>query len=288
MSPLSHLIATNLNLTADASPVGHASEYGNGPFTAASTVTGLAPGITSTPSSAQGNFVISSTAVGAANANPYMVMVNVTDNPIMVSSQSQQVVPARTVTKTYTHMVHPPLQLAQSLGRSWPDGVNGRAYGTGTGCTGGACASAVYTATNGLGGYVWPGSMPASISAITGMSCPAVATGSATYTCSATSVTAAPAAAGAASVTYKPSVTVTDTGNTATPPATATSDPLSARTDTLNVDAPLLATLTQNREHEPRQLDSGSRRKELWSDWRSSYVHGDGRPGGWRYGRGSV
>lgn len=237
-SPLSQLVVTNLNLTADTAPVGHGSEYGNGPFTAA-TISGLAPGISTTGS---GNLAVTASSVGAAGN--YTVMVSVTDSPITVVGQAQAVVPARTATKTFTQVVHPPIQLAQSLGATWPDAVHGRAYGMGTGCTGGNCAPAVYTATNGLGGYVWPATAPASVSAA-GLSCPAVATGSATYTCTAASITGGSATPGAASQTYNPNVAVTDTGNTATPAATATSDPLSARTDAVVVDAPLLESLTQ-------------------------------------------
>ena len=91
---------------------------------------------------------------------------------------------------------------------------------------------------DGLGGYVWPSATPASVSAVSGMSCPAVATGSSSYTCSATSVTAGSATAGAAAASFSPSVTVTDTANTATPAATVTTDPASTRTDKIFVNAP--------------------------------------------------
>jgi hypothetical protein len=155
--------------------------------------------------------------------------------------------PANVVSSSIT--VNPQIQLAQSLGTNWPDAVNGRAYGSPaggpsvTGCTGGtgACAPAVYSATGGLGGYHWP-TTPASILAITGMSCSVVST---TYQCSAADIAAAPSAAGATSQSYSPSATVTDTPNAATPAANTTTDPASTRTDTLWVDAPLLATLTQ-------------------------------------------
>jgi len=173
--------------------------------------------------------------------------------------------PANAVTTSI--LVNPQIQLAQSLGATWPDAVNGRSYGSAsTGCTGTtlspACAPAVYSATGGLGGYVWPGAT-SSLSGITGMTCPAVAVGSATYTCSATTITAPPTTSipGPASITYSPSVTVTDTPNAATPAATpgATgTDPLSTRTDTLTVDAPLLATLTQGTRTTPiTYLDAG-------------------------------
>ena len=241
MSPLSQLVVTNLNTTADASPVGHASEFGNGPLAATSNLAGLAGGMSSTVTTGQGNVAVTSTAVTGA-PNTYTVMVSVTDTPIMVSTQSSPVVPARTATKMYTLVVHPPAQLTQSLGTTWPDAVNGRPYGTGTGCAGGACAPAVYTASNGLGNYSWPGTIPASLSGLGGMSC--VAAGN-TYTCSSSKITGGPSAPGAASTPLTITALVNDGGNTATPPATATTDPQSSITSTLVVDAPLLGGLTQ-------------------------------------------
>jgi len=109
-----------------------------------------------------------------------------------------------------------------------------------------------------LGGVRVAGINPAAIAAITGMACPVVAVGSATYTCSATAITAPPAAAGAASVSYAPSALVTDTANAATPAATTTTDPASMRTDTLFVNAPLLVTLTQNAITNPPSLIPGA------------------------------
>ena len=132
--------------------------------------------------------------------------------------------------------IHPQITLAQSLGTAWPDAVSGRAYGSGSNCTGGACAPAVYSATNGLGGYVWPAATPATIAAITGMSCTVVTTN---YSCGAATVTAPPTTAGAAAISYSPSAVVTDTANAATPAATVASDPNSTRTDTVFVDSPL-------------------------------------------------
>jgi hypothetical protein len=161
--------------------------------------------------------------------------------------------------------VNPQITLGQSLGTTWQDAVHGRAFGSPpaspvTGCTGGNCAAAVYsvTAGQGLAPYVWP-STPASLSGL-GMSC--TSSTNPTYTCNATSISAAPSAVGGTSITYTgsganpgPSVTVTDTANPTTPAATATpgctqnattcTDPSSTRTDTITVDAPLLVTLTQ-------------------------------------------
>jgi hypothetical protein len=241
---LSQIVATNLNGTADTNPVGHVGEFGNGPFTSASFVSGLPPSFIYSVVSGQSSFAISSTAVGAPNT--YVVTVSITDNPITVSTQSVPVVPARTMSRSYIQTVVAPVQLAQSLGTQWPDAVNGRAYGgSATGCSGSgsaACASAAYTASGGLGGYVWPATLPSSLAAITGMAC---AASGGTYVCSAAKVTAGSSTPGGASTTLSPSVTVTDTANTATPAATPLSDPLSTRTDALVVDAPLSETLTQ-------------------------------------------
>jgi hypothetical protein len=182
----------------------------------------------------------------AASATSYPLSLTVTDT-------ANPAVPNGSATSTTSLLVNPQMQLAQSLSANWPDAVNGRAYGSGSNCTGGNCAPATYTATYGLGGYVWP-TTPASILAITGMSCSVVST---TYQCSAADITAAPSAAGATSQSYSPSATVTDTPNAATPAATVATDPNSTRTDTLWVDAPLLATLNQNGSTNPGTLIPG-------------------------------
>ena len=217
------------NLSATAPPTVGASTSGNGPL-AVCALPLPTPGLATTPAAAQSQCMLSSPSVGAAGAAS--ISVSVTDSPIMVSTQTRPVVPANTITKPLPLTVHPQIQLAQSLTAHWPDAVSGRAYASGSGCSGGLCAQAIYSATNGLGGYVWPSTTPSSISAITGMSCPAVTTGSATYTCSAANISA-PAQ------TYSPSVTVTDTANTATPAAAVGTDPLSMRTDMINVNAAL-------------------------------------------------
>ena len=242
---------TSLAATEPAT-VGSGSALGNGPLTACTLlVTPSNPGLVATVNAAQSECLISSAGVTGSGGS-YSVTVTTTDTAITASSAT--VVPAGAMSKMFSLTVHPSIALAQSLTPNtpgvWPDAVSGRGYGSGAGCTAGNCAPAVYTATGGLSGagltgYVWPAATPASISSVTGMSCPAVAVGSATYTCSAAKITAAPTSAGAAAASYSPSVTVTDTANQATPPATTTSDPQSTRTDVLWVDAPLLATLNQ-------------------------------------------
>ena len=108
---------------------------------------------------------------------------------LSVSDSGNATTPPGSAPSTTSLPINSPIQLSQSLGTVWPEAVNGRAYGSGSNCTEGACAPAVYSATNGLGGYVWPSTIPASIAAITGMSCAVVPT---TYSCSASVMTAAP------------------------------------------------------------------------------------------------
>jgi len=235
-------VTTTLAATTPAT-VG-ASTSGNGPIATGGCSPTASP-FSVTPSNPALSIAISATAanqcaitspavsVVAANTT-YSVKISVIDNPITVSTQTRAVVPANTITKTISLTVHPPISLAQTLGAHWPDAVEGRSYGSAAnGCTGttGACAAAIYTASNGLGGYVWPSTIPASLSALAPMACTPAAT---TYTCN-----TANAAVTATTGVYAPSVTVSDTANTATPAATVSTDPLSTRTDAVNVDAPI-------------------------------------------------
>jgi hypothetical protein len=135
--------------------------------------------------------------------------------------------PADTATDTHTINIQPKVVLAQSLGASWPAAVQNRSYG------GGGFSNAVFSATGGIGSYVFPSTTPTSFPHSTDFSC---VTASSTYTCSAVSVTAAPA-------TYNPQVVVKDTGNTSTPASSTSTDPGSQTTAaTLVVDAPLTLT----------------------------------------------
>ena len=126
-----------------------------------------------------------------------------------------------------TLTIDEPLALNINLGNTWPDAVTGRTFGTGSDCAPGGtatCTAAVYTASNGISPYVFPGSTPASFPG--GFSCVAGAT---TYTCTSANVTATIGS-------FSPSVAATDTGNASTPAATIASDPLSTITSTVTVD----------------------------------------------------
>ncbi len=232
-SACSQVVTTSLAATEPAI-AGSGSALGNGPVSACAVpaVGASNPNISTAVAATASECVISSTAVGAAGSYTAFT-VSVTDTPISISGQSTPVVPSRTITKTFTLAVDTPLQITQSLGATWPAAVNGRAYGSGSGCSGGLCASAVYTVTGGLAPYIWPAATPTSIST-TGLSCTA---SSATYTCSTAKITAA---AGP----YSPSVAVSDTANQATPGGTPTTDPNSSLTGSLTVNAGLSGTQT--------------------------------------------
>lgn len=138
---------------------------------------------------------------------------------------------ANAIDASKTLTINAKLSLASSLGATWPNAVTSRAYGTGNGCTPtSACSAEVFTASNGIGAFTFPGSTPGSFPA--GFNC---ASGATTYTCTAANVTAA--AAG-----FNPSVTVVDAGNASTPAATIATDPASQFTANLTVGGALTLT----------------------------------------------
>ena len=233
VAPLSQPEATNIGTTQGGLTVG------NAPLTACTlvSVTPSNPGLAVALDATKTQCLLSSSSLTAPGT--FSLTVSATETQITDSVTGVLAVPAASttpVTSTLPLVANPPITLAVNLGSSWPNAVSDRLYGSGSGCSGagGACVPAIYTATGGLGGYVFPASTPGSMPA--GIVCPAVS-GSATYTCSAP----APGIA-AAPGTYSPSVTVTDTANAATPAATTATDPLSTRTDTLTVNAEMSVT----------------------------------------------
>jgi hypothetical protein len=226
VSPLSQPEATNIGTTQGGLTVGSA------PLEACTlvSVTPSNPGLTVALDATKTQCLLSSPSLTAAGT--FAVTVSAFEAHISDSVTGALAVPPGSVSSAALPLVVTlPITLDVNQGSSWTDAVRNRPYGSGAGCTGGTCVPVIYLAAGGLGGYVFPASTPASMPA--GMVCPAVS-GSATYTCTAPApgISAAPGM-------YNPSVTVTDTGNSATPPATAASDPLSTRTDTLVVAAPL-------------------------------------------------
>ena len=206
VAPLSQPDATNIGTTQGGITVG------NGPLTACSlaSVTPSNPGLTVALDATKTQCFLSSTSL--TTAGTFAVTVSAAETQITDSVTGALAVPAASanpVTSVLQLVANPPFTLAVNQGSSWASAVTNRPYGSGAGCTGGACVPPIYTATGGLGGYAFPATTPATMPA--GMACSAVS-GSATYTCSAPApgITAAPG-------TYNPSVTVSDTGNTAAP-----------------------------------------------------------------------
>lgn len=206
VAPLSQPEATNIGGTQGGLTIGNAPLTGCAFVSVTPSNPGLSVGLDSTKTQC----LLSSAALTATGT--FGVTVSATETQIIDPATGVVAVPAAATTpvaSTLSLVANPPLTLAVNRGSSWPTAVSNRPYGSGTGCTGtgGACLAAIYTATGGLGGYLFPATTPASMPS--GLVCPAVS-GSATYTCSAPVITAVPG-------TYNPSITVTDAGNTATP-----------------------------------------------------------------------
>ena len=181
---------------------------GLGTYSAAATVTAAPGGVTGTWTCAftSPNYNCSSSSVGGSGASTLTVVGSDVAN---ASTPAATLVtdPASQATANLT--VGDPLQLTPPV--SIPDGVTNREYGTGTGCLPGpACAPLTYTAANGISPYSFTLSgFP------TGIGC---SQSSATYSCSAVSVT------GAAN-TYNPQVGVTDSANASTPASSPVNSP---------------------------------------------------------------
>ncbi len=118
---------------------------------------------------------------------------------------------------TVSLTVNPVLQLTLTPSSPPPDAVTGRSYGTAAApnCAGGkACSPIVFTATFGTGSYTFPSATPADLSTA-GFTCPAVS--GATYSCTATNVSAT------AAVDLS-TVSVKDVANASTPATTSPVD----------------------------------------------------------------
>ncbi|HEY6467401.1 MAG TPA: YncE family protein [Candidatus Acidoferrales bacterium] len=196
---------------------------GNGPVGAknycALTVTPALPSLTMTQVAGTNNCMLQGTGVLAA-AGSYKVSIALTDNPIVDPETNLAAVPANTIAgaSNASLNVGSPLKIAaqaDGVSATPPAAVQGRAYGTGTGCSGGACEPLTYLATGGL-----PSVEPADPYLFTdsglsasGLTCTATAPSTvAKTTCSGT--------AGAPATTNF-SVTVDDAGNLATPGGSA-------------------------------------------------------------------
>lgn len=129
---------------------------------------------------------------------------------LTASDTANTATPAGTLTNTSVSLsIAQPLTLTLTSGAP-PPAVFGRAYATGSGCSGGTCAPVVYAIANGTGVY------PPSASLITGAGSFSCALSASAYDCASTSITLNP---GASPATETLNVSVNDVANAATPSA---------------------------------------------------------------------
>ena len=176
---------------------------------------------------------------GTLTAGSYKVGISVTDSPIMDPETGLQAVPSNTVSvaTNVTLNVGAPLHLAannDAVSATPPNAVQGRAYGTGAGCSGGSCLPLTYLATGGLPSVETADSYTFTNSAAltsAGVTC----SGSASSAVAKTTCSGTGAAIGAANF----SVTVDDPGNVATPSGSASGTTGAVSGLSLTVEAPL-------------------------------------------------
>ncbi|MGA2984967.1 MAG: hypothetical protein ABSG32_14235 [Terriglobia bacterium] len=260
IAPLSQLINTNLVGTSTPS-VGQNNEFGNGPFQvgATCTIAPSNPGLALTLSAAQSDCTLASTAP-LTPAGAYSVTITVTDNSITVPTQTLPVVPAKTISKTLSLTVNNPISFSANLddysftptgagtAAEVPDAVQGRTYGAG-GSSG--KTSLIFTANGGLLNTAGLGfsqgasySLPAPV--VCGPFLPAApAASSYQVTTAALTCNSGGANVTGAAGAYAFALTVSDPGNTATPPGSISSDTQGHPSHTLTVDAPLGFSLAQ-------------------------------------------
>lgn len=240
-APLAQGVTTNTAATAPPVNSGQAAEFGNGPLTSCTlSVTPADPALSvSVDSNDPARCLLTSSAPVAA-AGTYSVVVNATDSPILdPASPGAVVVPANTRQEQLTWTVAPPISYslnfdsAQGQPGQVPAAVENRTYGSTPKTPLLVTATGGLSATTGLSMTVG-GTLPAGIVCATPQPNPQPPGLTALLTCSSDGnpITASP---GAASFT----VTVSDPGNTATPPGSISSDALGHASHALAVEAPL-------------------------------------------------
>jgi hypothetical protein len=161
-------------------------------------------------------------ASSLAAAGSYKVTIALTDTAIVDPETNLTAVPANTIAAASNASLNvaAPLKIAaqaDAVSANPPTAVQGRAYGTGSGCSGGACLPLTYVASGGLPSVEPADSYLFSSTGLAaeGINCGATASSSsAKTTCSGT--------AGAPATTSF-SVTLDDAGNLATPGGSASS-----------------------------------------------------------------
>lgn len=204
---------------APCAPIVYNISGGLGGYSATPTISGF-PGTFTCPLNASGlsGTYSCSTAVAVAGTNPATLSLTASDT-------ANSATPAGTLTSNSVSLgIAQPLTLTLTSGAP-PPAVFGRAYASGSGCSGGTCAPVVYTIANGTGVY------PASATLTTSAGPFACALAGSAYDCSSAGITLNP---GVNPATESLNVSVSDVANASTPSA-----PVSNSAATLTVNPAL-------------------------------------------------
>lgn len=174
------------------------------------TITGLGCTLSSS------TYSCSATTLGPSTLSPA-----VTDTLAVTTSDTANAsTPSANISNNTASLTINPAMTMTAISGAPATAVVGRAYGTGTGCTGtgGACAPIKYTVAGGLGNYATTGSLSETPTAVTGFACPLSGT---TYSCSAATLGPISLSSTAADTL---NMSTTETGNASTPGATSPTD----------------------------------------------------------------
>lgn len=210
--------------TAACAPIVYNISGGLGGYSPTPTISGF-PGTFACPLSASGlsGTYSCSTSSAVTGTSPATLSLTASDT-------ANTATPAGTLTSnTVSLNIAQPLTLTLTSGAP-PTSVFGRAYATGSGCSGGTCAPVVYTIANGTGIY------PAAASLTTAAGSFSCALSGSAYNCSSASITLNP---GAAPATESLNVSVADVANASTPSASVSNNLATLTVDpALNIAGP--------------------------------------------------
>jgi hypothetical protein len=212
--------------TSSCQPITFTIQNGTGSYSTTPTLNGFPSGFTCSFKSSGSLSGSYSCLNGSGLSGSGLATISITASDIANTST-----PAGSSTSgTATLTINPTLNISGPTPSPLAPAVEGRAYGSGTGCSGGSCQPIQYTVTGGLGGYSttptmsgFPRGFNCSLTSSSGL------TG--TYQCSSSGVTGS----GSPSLT----ITASDTGDASTPAGSASS---SAATLTINPEISITAT----------------------------------------------
>ncbi len=211
--------------TSSCQPVTFTIQNGTGSYSTAPTLTGFPSGFTCSFSAGSGLFgAYSCSDSSVSGSSPANVSITASD----IANASTPAGSASSGTATLT--INPALTISGP--GSLAPAVKGRAYGSGGGCSGGACQTIQYTVNGGLGGY---SATPSMSGFPVGFNCSLTSSSglTGTYQCLSSAVNGS----GSSSLM----ISASDTANTSTPSASSSSQPASL---TVNPEISLTANPT--------------------------------------------